>query len=195
MRDHRAIISEGMRRKRVSQRSLARAMDVNEGYFSDYLRKGSPETLDYEMRMKIAKMLDIEPALLTDDEEVVDSHAPHSDGEVYEPGPGSAITPQPHVLFIRVTSHAMDDHSERLVPGNVAAFDSRINDIRKIKAGMIVYAERRRDKRVDLLIRQFLPPDKLASNSSGANEMLRADDAEITIKGAFLYVFRGLGGV
>lgn len=194
MRDHRTIIAEGMRRKRVSQRSLARSLDVNEGYFSDYMRKGSPEILEYEMRMKIAKMLEIEPSLLTDDEEVVDSNAPHSDGEVYEPGPGAVITAQSHVLLVRVKSHALDEHAERILPNHIAAFDSRINELKKLKAGMIVCAERKRDKQSELLIRQFLPPDKLVTNSSGGNEVLRADDADITIKGAFLYVFRGLGG-
>lgn len=178
----------------MSQRGLARALDVNEGYFSDYMRKGTPETLEHGMRMKIAKMLEIEPALLTDDEEVVDNNAPHSDGEVYEPGPGSAITPQPNVILVRIISHSLDDHSERLVRENIAAFDSRAPELKKLKPGSIVLAERKVDKRSDLLVRQFLPPDKLITNSSGVNEVIRVDDDEITIKGVFLYVFRGVGG-
>lgn len=176
----------------MSFREISKAIGKNPGYLSNYLT-GRFEKLGAREIMKLTKLLGIEKGLLSAGDEVVETGVPHSDAIVYEPEPGDAISRQPHTVYLRVTSLCMDDHADRIEPDQVVAFDSRISDLKKLKTGMIVYAERRRGKRVDVLIRQFLAPDKLITNSSTANEVVRIDD-DVSIKGAFLYVFRGLGG-
>jgi transcriptional regulator with XRE-family HTH domain len=192
MRDQREIVRAAADSSGMSRREISKAIGKNPGYLSNYL-SGKFEKLGAREIMKLTKLLGIEKGLLASGDETVETGVPHSDAKIYEPEPGDAISRQPHTVYLRVTSAAMDDHSERIEPGQIAAFDSRVNDARKLKTGMIVYAERRRGKQSDILIRQFMAPDKLVTNSSASNEVIRIDD-DIAIKGAFLYVFRGLGG-
>lgn len=193
----RATIDRAIKKRgRGTQAALERYIGAKKGYLTGYLSKGSPRELKYEMRSKISKMLEIEPELLgVGDKGEHDGDVPNSDATVYVPAPSDAITPQPHYVFLRAISHSMDEHPEnRIEPGNIAAFDTRETDVRKIDTGRIVYAQRRAGRRVDTLIRQFIAPDKLATNSSTGNEIIRLSDADITIMGALRYVVRDLVG-
>jgi len=107
----------------------------------------------------------------------------------YIAGPDSPIPP-PHLVMKRIVNRALDQHPRKLVPGKVIAFNIRLNDPRLIEPGAVVWVQlaKRSDplKHMGSIIRQFLPPDKLATNSSEGNEMLSLDDEERDLVGVIM---------
>lgn len=95
-------------------------------------------------------------------------------------------------MYFRIKTDDLDQHPAGIIKGRLAVFDLNRTDPATIKPGELVAASRfdRSDmlKSHGVLIAAFLPPDKLCSNASRQNWMIRLDDpAE-----PFHYVIRGV---
>lgn len=179
--------------------TLSEALGKNRGYLSDYL-SGSPRGLAYETKLQLARMLKIDPTELG-----VAAIAPPptdatgfgDDGVPYRAS-GDIPAPPAHIALFEVRSRVLDQHPEHIEPGYILAVDLNNVDPAKIAPGRIVVAQIF-DKR-DLLVshgtvfRQFVPPNKLITNSSETNSIDALDDPSsdrlFVIKGVLSYVLR-----
>lgn len=181
--------------------TLSERLGKNRGYLNDYLA-GSPRDLSYEVKMQLAGLLKIKPEALgvSAYQPAAKTTAPtglSDDGVAYVPG-GDIPVPPSHIALFEMRTRALDEHPERLEPGHILAIDLNVTKPELIAPGRIVIVQLC-DKR-DLLVtrgtvfREFVPPNKLITNSSGPNTILRLDDpnseVEPVIKGALSYVIR-----
>lgn len=187
-----------------SQSWLSSKLGRNRGYMYEYFQ-GSPANLPCETRVEIAKLLELPPRDLGI---VPFAEAPpvqrgglSEDAERYEPPAGHFLARAPNVSYFIMRSRALDQHPRRIMPGHVLAFDINHIDPKTITSGSIVVAQVF-DKRellhhIGTIIRQFIAPNKLITNSSVENEIASLDDPAsphmIVIKGVLLSVVDTVG--
>lgn len=174
----------------------------NRGYLYDYLRKRSPKRMPDETKVKLAKHLKAPPTKLgvvpwggrfSATHGVVGGFA---DDAVPYQGPSFATFPS-HLAPFTVKSRSLDQHPRRIVPGMVLVMNLTVVDPAEIELGKIVVAQLYdRDELTKChgtVIRQFLPPDKLVTNSSETNEIIALDDPNLpyiaVIKGALEHIW------
>lgn len=184
-----------------SQSWLSVSLGRNRAYVFQYLYENRPRDIDDATKRKIAELLDMpeqELGLVPYMQPPTLHLAPgfESDAELYEPGPDSYLRRMPHVAYFRQKNRSLDQHPERIRPGRVMAFD--INKVKpsEIPSGSIVVVQLY--DRIELLkshgtiIRQFIAPNKLITNSSEFNEIISLDDERMpfipVIKGTFLSI-------
>lgn len=196
-------IAEKHKPGEISARALSLRLGKKDGYISDFLR-GDSDTLHYEDRVKLAKWLDMPMRDLGIGEiaTVADTPAPpaglREDATPFTPPDSHYLARSQHIAYFTMRTRALDQHPERIRPGTLLAFD--LNKVRpsEIPSGTIVIVQLY-DKR-DLatshgtIIRQFIAPNKLVTNSSEANEIISLDDASLpfepVIKGALISAVR-----
>jgi len=203
MDEIRDKIREALKKEGRSELWLSNALEMNDAYINQYLI-GKQKRLPYEIRIKIAELLHMELKELGIAGRARPVPRPQGglweDAEPYVPPAGGLLAVVPHIAYFRVTSNALDQHPERIVPGRLVAFDLNRVDPDSIPSGSIVVAQCY--DRAELLvhrgtiIRQFIAPNKLITNSSEHNEMLSLDDDSqpfvITIKGTMRAVLQDL---
>lgn len=179
----RAFIEQRLLALNIDHAVVSVRLGMKRGYMSDYFRKGSPKFLPNDKKIKLAEIIDVHPRLLGVPESalvrprVVAGMA--EDLVDYVPGPDSPIPPA-HIAIKRVVNRALDQHPKRLVPGKAVAFNLRQADPKHIEPGSVVWVQlaRRSDPLLHAgsVLRQFIPPDKLVTNSSEANDIMSLDD-------------------
>lgn len=205
MDEIRRRIAERLKELGLSQSWLSQQLGRNRGYVYEYLEDGSPHDLPYETKRKVAELLKLSTRDLGI-AEITPSYGHPSPGlaedcEPYEPPTSdSYLARSPHIAFFRMTSRALDQHPQRIMPGDLLAFN--LNKVRaeEITSGEIVvvqlYDKRDLTKSHGTIIRQFISPNKLITNSSDGNEIVSMDDTSLpfepVIKGTLLSVVREL---
>lgn len=179
-----------------SQSWLSTQLGKSRAYVFQYLHHGSPRSLSYEDRLKIAELLDMEPRDLgiSPIAAAQPGRGMAEDAEPYVPEAGSFLTKGAHFAYFRMKSNALDEHPKNIQPGKLLIFNINRSDVARIASGAIVVAQclDKKDLAVShgTIIRQFLAPNKLVTNSSGDNQILRIDDPslsyEIVIKGVMI---------
>lgn len=178
----RRKIQSRMIDKGFNQSTLSEALGMGRKYLNDYFgSKMSPKFLRIDLKMKLVKLLGMTHTELgiTDPEAGPRSTGFRDDGVPYEPGPD--MTPPPaHIKQWTVTTRALDQHPDRVVPGTVLAINTRLTDMSVLKAGEVVAVElldKETRQRHAVVFRQFLPPNKITTNSSTPfNEIVAIDD-------------------
>lgn len=105
-------------------------------------------------------------------------------------------TPPANVALFKMLTNALDQRPRPILQGNILAIDLNEADPAKIAAGKVVLAQLtdsyQGTKNYGTVVRQFIPPNKLVTNSSGINEIISLTDpsTEIiaVIKGTLAYV-------
>lgn len=99
----------------------------------------------------------------------------------YMPGPDFPVPPA-HISLKQIVNRALDQHPLGLVPGVIIPFNTRLINPAEIEPGAVVWVQmaQRSDplRFVGSVVRQFLPPDKLVTNSSEGNEIIPMDDPD-----------------
>jgi hypothetical protein len=197
----REKIREGIERTGASEYRLSLQLGKNEAYINQFLA-GKQKTLPYEVRAKLAELLAMSP----EEFDVGPTSAPprqmgvEEDAEPYTPAAGSYLSASPSIGFFRMRSRALDQHPERIMPGHLLAFDINKVNVAQIPSDTVVVAQRmdRREllKSHGTVVRIFIAPNKLITNSSEANEIVSLDDESlpyvVVIRGALLSVVREL---
>lgn len=180
---------------------LSHRLGRGPSYISDYLRR-SPKNLSYEDRMTLAKVLDIDPrdvGIAPITQETEESGAGlENDVSPYHAPPGHFLEAVALNERFLVNSPVLDEHPDRIQAGDVLILDLSVRSPQRLKTLDVVVAMAR-DRR-DLaaparaVLRMFVAPNKLATNSSGKNEIVSLDDTslpyEYDIKGRLQTVMR-----
>lgn len=175
----------------------------NRGYLHDFLKKGSPKSLPYEIKLKVAAILGLDPSELG-----VTPFQPNGstvgarrgggleeEAESYEPGPAAPFRPAPHIAMFRQRSLSLDQlHPRPILPGDVVMFDINQTEPDKIESGKVVivqfYDKQDLTRCYGSAFRLFIKPNKLMTNSSDGNELISLDDVtlpfEPVIKGTMV---------
>lgn len=217
MDEIRKKIKDAMERSGIGTRRLSRILGRNQAYISQYLNKGSPQRLDHDDALRVAYELGLNPVEIGVTPFVIGtpkantgeragskpeafSGFAEADAVPYVPGPDDIVFNAPHIAVLQMKTNALNQHPERIKPGDLLAFDINKTRPDDIRAGEVVYVPLY-DKTELLtyhgaIVRQFLPPNKLVTNSSGDNEILSLDDERLpwepVIKGTLLSVVRSL---
>lgn len=184
-----------------SQSWLSVSLGRNRSYVFQYLYESRPRDIDDATKRKIAELLEMperELGLTPYIQQPPVHLAPgfEDDAEAYVPGPDSYLRSRPHIAYFRQKNRSLDQHPERLVPGKIVAFDINKTKPSEIPSGSIVvvqlYDRAVLTKSHGTIIRQFIAPNKLITNSSQFNEIISLDDDrmpfEPVIKGTFVSV-------
>lgn len=182
-------------RRKLSMQKLADAVGTTPSTINK-LEKGYM-ALTQEWMMRLAEALGIEQRDL-----LIEPYGAGSGFEdnvvPYIPGPFDALKPIEHVGYFRPTNADLDEHPDRITSESVLVFDLNAVDIDKVKPGNIclfgLYDKSELLKSHGRLIGQYLPPNKLTSNSRSANWIIRLDDANLmytmVLKGVMTHVMR-----
>lgn len=167
-----------------------------------YLVEGRPQDLNDATKRLVAEALDMRETelgllpILKRPLQSIPSAGFEDDAEAYDPGPDSHRRLRPHMAYFRMKNRALDQHPERILPGRLLMFD--INKVRPhdLKTGDIVVVQL--CDRAELtrshgtVIRQFIAPNKIVTNSSDFNEILSIDDEDLpfipVIKGRYISI-------
>ncbi len=122
------------------------------------------------------------------------------DAERYVPPPGSFLTASNTTLIFRMKGAALDQATPAILAGDLVVFDATDDDPARISPFTIVVAQLY-DRHEFIqshgtVIRLFMPPDKLITNSSGPNEIFSLNDPSkpftAAIRGTFRSIVRGM---
>lgn len=197
-------LRRAMARAGKSEFALSKALGRNEAYINQYLASRQ-KTLPHEVRVRIAELLKMPPdemdiLLVSDPAAAPRPGLSESDAEPYTPPPGSYLAPSQHIAYFRMRSRALDQHPERIMPGHLLAFDINRVGVAEMATGTVVLAQlmdrHEMLKGHGTVVRVFMAPNKLITNSSGPNEIVSLDDEAlpyiIVIRGVLLSVMREL---
>lgn len=174
---------------------VSQELGFNRGYLHDYFRKGTPKVMPAETKVKLAQRLRISPADLGVSG-FTPTVRPSGFFDDVKPYTVDRADFPPHIVLFEIQSRALDNHPHSIIPGRLAAININKTDPAQIPVGAIVIAQLcdRSDltKSHGTVMRQFLPPDKLATNSSTGNAIMALDDSSLpfvaVIKGTLAYM-------
>jgi transcriptional regulator with XRE-family HTH domain len=194
----RALIERRLNDLGLDQAEVSRALGKSRTYLNDYLIKRSPRAMSNDMKLGLSRILKMPAAALGVPAVVAISQIPGGmmeDAIGISPRPNFPVAPA-NITFVKMLTQALDQHPRRIVPGNILAIDVNDVDPAKIAAGKVVLAQLtdsyRGTKNYGTVVRQFIPPNKLVTNSSGVNEIISLTDPSTDIiavvKGSLAYI-------
>lgn len=201
MDEIRERVAARMKERGISANALSGRLNRGSTYVFDWL-SGKKDQIPYEMKRAIARELNmsLHDIGISEVEHVRTASAGGLSeyAEPYTPGPNSLLSQPPHIAYFRMKDRALDQHEDPIYPGDLLAFDINQTDPAKIDTGKVVVAQLydRREllKSHGSIIRVYVAPNKLITNSSSDNEIMRLDDPAlpfvIAIKGTLRYIAR-----
>lgn len=189
MDEIRRRISKRLEEQGRSQSWLSLQLKKNRAYIYQYLNSGLPADLKFEDKLKIADLLQMDKRELgiAETVNVLEPALPAAgfsdDAAPYDASGQPFLVATPHFTYFEMKSRALDQMSSPILPGQILVFDINATDPTKIETGKIVVAQLY-DKS-DLtrshgtVIRMFLAPNKLVTNSSQTNEIISLDDPSL----------------
>lgn len=205
MTDVRATIATKLKETGQSMAWLSRELKRNHAYIQQFIERRTPQDLEFADKVKVSKLLSIPLRDLGIEIDPPHAVAPpvglSEDAEAYAPPPGSFLATAPHVAYFRAKSNALDQHRLAIRAGDVAVVDIGEGVLERIQSedAVVVQCYLKPDyTTATTALRQFVKPALLITNSSGANEIWRTDDASLpfepVIKGRVVSVIRQAPG-
>ena len=199
MDEIRQRVAARMKEKGISANALSGRLQRGSTYIAEWLSE-KKDKIPYEMKLAIAEELDMDPVDLG--VSIVDTRplgvhggGLSEDAEAYQPSAASPLSRVPHIAYFRMRSRALDQFESPILPNDLLAFD--LNAVDPVAGKVVVaqcYDKRELTRSLGTIIRVFMAPNKLVTNSSGENEILRIGDTslpyEIVIKGTMSYHVR-----
>lgn len=157
-----------------------------------------PRFMPIDVKLRLAKEIEVQPTALGVPAVLALQHVEGGmmeDAITYRAGPDEPIPPA-HIAQFQMRSKALDQHPRRILPGHVLGMNLNEVDPVRIESGTIVVAQLmdryEGTKSYGTVIRQFIAPNKLITNSSSVNEIIALDDPAshiiAVIKGTLAYV-------
>lgn len=151
-----------------------------------------------DVKLRLAKVIDLPATALGVPAVVALQHVQGGTLEDAEPFIAGPDDPKPpsHIAEFRMKTRALDEHPRRILPGHIVGMNINIVDTGTIESGTIVLAQLfdrfEPQKCYGTVVRQFIVPNKLITNSSAVNEMITLNDPAshiiAVIKGTLVYV-------
>jgi hypothetical protein len=200
----RETISRKLQEHGRSMSWLSRELGRNHAYVQQFLMRHSPQDLEFNDKLKISKLLNVpmQDLGVELDEQLQSSDRATGladEAETYDPPHGSILSRAPHIAYFRSRSSALDRHPLQIRNGDIVAVDIGTGALERIKSGdaVVVQLYLKPECMAALtVLRQFIEPGLLITNSSETNAIWRIDDEtlpfEPVIKGRIESVIRGL---
>lgn len=199
MEEIRRKIGQRLIEKGKSQSWLSQALGKNRAYIFQYIEHGSPRDLSYQDKLTVAKLLEMELRDLgiAETSNVVPiTGTLREDAEAYVPSASSFLAVSPHLAYFVMRTDALDElQPDPIRSGDLVVFN--LNDTHPAPGKVVVaqlYDKRDLTKSHGTIIRVYMAPNKLVTNSSGDNEIIRMDDPHLpwepVIKGVMISVVR-----
>lgn len=200
----REIIIRKLQENGRSMSWLSRELGRNHAYVQQFMMRHTPQDLEFNDKLKVSKLLNIPMSDLGVD---LDAPLPSArpaaglseEAESYVPPPGSILSRASHIAYFRSRSTALDRHQLQIRDGDIVAVDIGSGALERIKSGdaVVVQLYLKPDCMTAVtVLRQFVEPGLLITNSSETNTIWRMDDEtlpfEPVIKGRIESVIRGL---
>lgn len=194
----RAFIERRLNMLGLDQAAVSQEIGRNRAYLNDYFRKKSPKFMPIELKLPLAQKLQVPPTALGVPAVIALQHVEGGlmeDAVPYLAGVDDPVPP-PHIAQFRMKSKALDQHHRKILPGYILGMNLNETDPSKIETGSIVvvqlFDKYETTKSYGTIIRQFIEPNKLITNSSSINEIISMDDPAspvmAVIKGKLAYV-------
>lgn len=101
----------------------------------------------------------------------------------YIPGPRDALMAAPGTTLFTPTNNDLDDHPKGIGAGAILVIKTTVTDTKDLTAGQVcvfdLYDKSAKPKPKGQIIGQFLPNNKLISNSKSANWIINLDDENL----------------
>lgn len=206
MSDLRQIIENRLREQGKTMAWLSRQLGRNHAYIQQFIRTHKPLDLEFLDKLKVAKLLNISASEIGIDQTVSvelplqGAHqSPVEEGaKLWEPPPGHFLTLSEQRLYFIARSRALDRHEFKIHENDIVVVDINHKAISLLKTGNAVVVDlfhKPDGARSTSVLREYIEPDLLITNSSGANSIWRVDDGslpfEIVIRGKVTSVIRG----
>lgn len=172
---------------------LSREIGRNPTYIQQYFTKHVPADLDLRDKIIIARLLRIPMTDLGVPESIMLRNGPvatgapqggmrESDADSYTPTGDDLFSHLPaHIGLFVARTNALELHPERIVAGDLMAFDMRQEAIDAVQPGAIVVAQVYDPAdflKARTVIRQYVPPALLITNAVSGNEILSLRDPD-----------------
>lgn len=194
----RKLVADRIEQLGLNPRRVSLRLNKHPGYMHEWIN-GKQQSLPYEVKVMLAQELGVDVRQLGAAPAAGNGERAsglHEDAVAYQPPDGSNLAVRPHIAYFRMTSRALDQHERPILPGQILAFDINRADPTQIKSGSIVIVQRlsKTDftKSEGSVIRQFVRPNKLITNSSVQNEIVSIDDPELSYEPVIKGVMVGL---
>lgn len=185
----RQIIAERLREKGQTMAWLSRALGRNHAYVQQYITTHTPQDLEFQDKVKVSKLLGIPLTELGVD---IGGHAratgQHPAGlseeaESYVPPAGSHLSrASEDVAYFVARSSALDRHPLQIRSGDIVAASIAADALDKLASGDVVVVQlydKADGMTATTVLRQYVAPGLLITNSSEANTIWRIDDASL----------------
>lgn len=165
---------------------LSKQLGRNHAYIQQYISTHKPQDLDYRDKLKVAALLDIPLTDLGID--VPADYAPSKafgltglaeEAESYAPPRGSFLAAAPHIAYFTARSNALDRHRLMIRTGDVVVAnigESFMSQLRSEDAVIVQLYNKQDTLRAITVIREYIAPGLLITNSSTVNSIWRMDD-------------------
>ncbi len=201
MGDVREIIDRRLKELGRSKTWLSRELGRNHAYVQQYIERHSPQRLDVHDAIKVSNLLGI-PLKDLDVDLPGGPPRPAPEGfaeeaEAYVPPAGSFLGQAEHIAYFRATSDSLDRHKLAIRRGDIVAVDIGADALKTLATGDAVVAQLYHKPdcmTASTVLRQYVAPGLLITNSSGENGIWRLDDDDLpfepVIKGKIVSVIR-----
>lgn len=181
--------------KRMSLRGLSKRLGKNDTYLDQFLKRGSPRELTFEVKAALHKMTGMPFDLLGVPQNLVrqfglgDEAPEGGDVEVYLPGKGSVLSTRAGFVYFKVRTNVLESSATGPTEGDILVVDVTAEGKADLKTerAVICQARSKADETVRLLLRQWIRPGLIVTNRKSGNDAMRIGDpllpAEITILG------------
>ncbi|ADJ22986.1 hypothetical protein Hden_1173 [Hyphomicrobium denitrificans ATCC 51888] len=185
MQDSNAIkelIKERARELDLELADLSKRLGKKRGYLHDYLERGSPKAMPVDLKIRLATELKIPPHRLG----VSFANFPRPSGRASDVEPVVDVAEFAHMSAnmapFRVLTNVLDkSHPKRILPGEILIVNMDEPSSRQLARGDIIIAyvyDRAHPDPYATVLREFIPPDFLATTSSGPNEIMALNDPD-----------------
>lgn len=185
---------------------LSREIGRNHAYIQQYVRQHKPADLEFKDKVRISALLSIplpdlgieiptgDPAL-----GAANGRLPQlaEEAEPYDPPRGSYLSRAPEVAYFKARTASLDRHRLAIRAGDVVVVDIGTNALTGLASGDAVVVQlydRDNLTRAVTVLRQFVEPHLLITNSSTDNSIISMDDESLpfepVIKGKVVSVIR-----
>jgi hypothetical protein len=203
MTDLRALIPTRLRELDRSMSWLSEQLGKNRAYIQQFIERGSPRDLDDELKLEIARLLQMKPdqvgvRQLALREKGLALQGLHDNAEPYVPPERGFLAKRSNIGYFRMKDASLDQHEPKIERLDVVVFDMSPAGIAAKKTGQVVVAHLldRKDpmRSLGTAVLIYIAPNKLITNSSRENFILSADDAslpfDVQIRGVFLSLLK-----
>lgn len=200
----RDSIRAGLAENKRSKRWLSLQLGQNHAYIQQFLERGTPDELDLQDVVAIARLLNMPLRRFGVDEvdlkpNGVASTAPvglAEDAAEYHPPAGSILLTGDNISYYRMTSDALETHPLRIVAGDIIAFDLSAAAVEQVKSEAVVllrcYDPDPNVLAAKTIVREFIRPSLVTTNRARANEAFSLDDPALPFEPNIVGVLRNV---